>query len=333
MSKVLSVSVASYNVEQFIKQNMDSFIGTEVSSKIEVLIIDDGSKDQTAAIAQEYQEKYPETIRLIQQANAGAGSTVNTGLRHAVGKYFRMVDGDDWVNKEDLVKYIRFLEENDVDVVYTDYCLVDNETGEMVPQRIDFEQKNVILPYDEVGSKVEVVMHNVTYKTSVLKDNGFVMDNGFYTDTEYLLFPVKYLNTVCVLDCLIYMYRVSLATQSVNINSMIRNRKMFDLVLEHLIEDYIKAKNDGLLSSEKISMIRSRIVSLCGTKISIILAQKPCKETLNELKVYEKWLYEKDADIYARFLKYRTMRVLKNTGYLGFYPVSWMHRIREKVDR
>lgn len=326
MNKILSVSVASYNVEQFIKQNMDSFVGTELSSKIELLIVDDGSKDNTAAIAKEYQEKYPETVKLVQQANAGPGATVNTGLKHATGKYFRMVDGDDWVNKADLVKYINFLEENDVDVVYTDYCLVDNETGEEVPQRLDFDKKNVILPYDEVCGKLDVMMHNVTYKTAILKENGFKMDNCFYTDAEYLLFPVKHLKTICVLDCLIYMYRVSLATQSVNINSMVRNKQMHITVVEHITEDYVVSKNH--MSEAQINMVRNRLVGICGTQLSIILAQKPSKETLQEIKDFVAYLKNMDEDLYNRFLDYKTMKVLKGSNYLLFYPFSIWHRKR-----
>ena len=269
---------------------------------------------------------------MVQQANAGPGATVNTGLRNATGKYFRMVDGDDWVNKKDLETYIRFLEENDVDVVYTDYCLVDNDTGKEVQQLIHFDKKNVILPYDEVCGKIDAVMHNVTYKTQILKDNGFVMDNGFYTDTEYLLFPVKYLKTICVLDCMIYMYRVALATQSMNINSLVRNKKMHYTILEHLIEDYNDANKKELLSPEKIKMIRARIVNLCGTQLSIILAQKPSKDTLQELKQFKKWLKDANEDIYERFLQFKTMKVLKSTCYLAFYPVSWMHRKREHAE-
>lgn len=332
MNKILSVSVASYNVEQFIKQNMESFIGTEVSSKIELLIIDDGSKDNTAAIAKEYEEKYPETVKLVQQKNAGPGATVNTGLKNATGKYFRMVDGDDWVNKEDLVIYINFLEEHDVDVVYTDYCLVDNDTGKEVPQRLEFSNKNTVLPYDEVAGKLSVLMHNVTYKTSVLKDNGFVMDNCFYTDTEYLLFPIKHLKTVAVLDCLIYMYRVSLATQSININSLVRNKNMHILVLKHLIEDYCGAKQKGLLTPTKDKVIFERLVALTGTQLSIILAQKPTKETKAELKDFEAYLKSTEENLYNSFLQYRTMKVIKGSGYLLFAPVSMMHRKRENAD-
>ncbi|MCI9365782.1 MAG: glycosyltransferase family 2 protein [Clostridia bacterium] len=77
MSKILSVSVAAYNVEKFIEKNLDSFVNSEVRDKVEVLVIDDGSKDKTAEIVSVYENKYPGSIRLIKQSNAGPGSTVN----------------------------------------------------------------------------------------------------------------------------------------------------------------------------------------------------------------------------------------------------------------
>lgn len=331
MEKILSVSVASYNVEKFIVQNMESFLGTEVSSKIEVLIIDDGSKDNTADIALEYQNKYPETIKLIKQKNAGPGSTVNTGIINATGKYFRMVDGDDWVNTQDLVKFINFLENNDVDVVYTDYCLVDNETSKKVPQRINFYRKNEVLDYTEICDKIDVVMHNVTYKTSILKNNNIILDNCFYTDMEYLLYPVKYINTVAILDCLIYMYRVSLSTQSVNINSMIRNKEMHNLVLTHLIEDYKNSLTSGIMSRSKEKFILKRLNEMCGTRLSIILAQKPSKYTKNELKEFVLFLKESNDELYNMFMNFRTMKLLNHTNYLLFSRLSLIHRRKEGV--
>ena len=89
MQKILSISVAAYNMEKFIRQNLDSFVHSAVAKDIEVLVIDDGSKDATAEIVREYERKYPDTVRLIQQENAGPGSTVNRGMDHATGKYGR----------------------------------------------------------------------------------------------------------------------------------------------------------------------------------------------------------------------------------------------------
>ena len=107
---------------------------------------------------------------------------------------------------------------------------------------------------------------------------------------------------------------------------------MHYIIVDHLIKDYNEANEKGLLSAAKIQMIRGRIVSLCGTQLSIILAQKPSKHTLAELKEFERWLSAANQDIYERFLQFRTMKMLKATGYLSFYPLSWMHRKRENAD-
>ena len=106
MEKILSVSVAAYNLESMIRQCLDSFIRPEILEKVEVLVTDDGSKDQTREIVAEYEKKYPGSFKLIAQKNAGPGSTVNSGLAHATGKYFRMVDGDDWVNTNEMEAYL-----------------------------------------------------------------------------------------------------------------------------------------------------------------------------------------------------------------------------------
>ncbi len=330
MEKILSVSVASYNVEKFIVQNIESFINTEVSDKIELLIIDDGSKDNTAKIAKEYEEKYPETVKLISQANAGPGSTVNTGLKNATGKYFRMVDGDDWVNKEDLVSYIQFLENNDADVVYTDFSYVDNDTFEVVPKHLEFDKKNVVLNYDDVCEHLSVSMHNVTYKTELIQ-NKIQLDNCFYTDMQYLLYPIKYAKTIAVLDKMIYMYRVSLSTQSMNINSMVRNKWMHEMVFHHLLEDFAKSKKEGLLSSQKINCIRHRLLIMAGAHLSIIIAQVPTHETKKELKDFIEYIKSLDSELYNQFINLKTVKVIRMSGYMLFNIVSKMHRKRENV--
>ena len=134
MEKVLSVSVAAYNLGSMIEQCLNSFIQEDILGRVEVLVTDDGSKDNTAEIVENYEKKYPGTFRLIRQKNAGPGSTVNSGLTHATGKYFRMVDGDDWVNTKEMKAYLDYLESHETDMVCTNYCCVDHETGEQQKQ-------------------------------------------------------------------------------------------------------------------------------------------------------------------------------------------------------
>ena len=79
--------------------------------EVEILVIDDGSKDRTAEIADEYQEKYPGIVRAIHQPNLGHGGAVNTGIHNAQGLYFKVVDSDDWVNEESYKEILKTLEE------------------------------------------------------------------------------------------------------------------------------------------------------------------------------------------------------------------------------
>ena len=109
MNKLLTISVAAYNLENMIQQCLNSFIDDEILEKVEVLITDDGSKDRTREIVATYEQKYPNTFHLIAQKNAGPGSTVNSGILHATGKYFRMVDGDDWINTPEMKSYLAYL--------------------------------------------------------------------------------------------------------------------------------------------------------------------------------------------------------------------------------
>ena len=238
MGKILSVSVAAYNLESMIRQCLDSFLDKDVLDRVEVLVTDDGSTDHTREIVAEYETKYPGSFKLIAQKNAGPGSTVNSGIAHATGKYFRMVDGDDWVNTSEMPAFLDYLESHDIDMVCTSYCCVDHETGK---KKLEMLQRPVMdkeLTFNQSVEDLSLAMHNVTYKTSILKDNGIKLDNGFYTDLEYLLFPTPYIRTVVFLSQTIYMYRVSLSTQSMNIHSLQKHVTMHRDVLNHLLTKY-----------------------------------------------------------------------------------------------
>ena len=171
MEKVLSVSVAAYNLGSMIEQCLDSFIQEDILERVEVLVTDDGSKDNTAEIVAEYEKKYPGTFRLIRQKNAGPGSTVNSGLAHATGKYFRMVDGDDWVNTKEMKAYLDYLESHETDMVCTNYCCVDHETGEQQKQILKVNTWGQEMALKDVAENLHLEMHNVTFRTQILKEH------------------------------------------------------------------------------------------------------------------------------------------------------------------
>ncbi len=100
MKKILTVVIPAYNIEKYIENCLDSFVIPEVLEDLEVLIVNDGSKDRSADLAAAYEKRYPNSFRVINKENGGHGSTINRGLLEASGKYFKVVDGDDWVERE-----------------------------------------------------------------------------------------------------------------------------------------------------------------------------------------------------------------------------------------
>ena len=233
-NKILTVSVAAYNLEKLIEDNLKSFVSSEVNDLIEVIVTDDGSKDKTSEIVERYAREYPDTILLVKQENTGAGSTVNSGLRHASGKYFKMVDGDDWVETSNLNILVKKLKKIEADMVITNYETYDDSAKKIIGStkfQIETEKE---LEFKEICKNLSLDMHNVIYKTSILKDNNIVLDNGFYTDMEYLLLPIPFVKKVVYYDMNIYVYRIAREGQSVSLPSMQRNINMHHLVLKIL---------------------------------------------------------------------------------------------------
>ena len=113
--KLLSIAVPCYNSQDYMRNCVDSLLkGGEL---VEILIVNDGSKDNTVAVAQQYVDKYPDSVRIIDKENGGHGSTINAGIREATGKYFKVVDGDDWVDSVALQNLLDFLKDHDADLI------------------------------------------------------------------------------------------------------------------------------------------------------------------------------------------------------------------------
>lgn len=217
MDKVLTVVIPSYNVESYLEDTLESFVAPEILSEIEVLIVNDGSKDRTPEIAKEYEEKYPGTFRLISKENGGHGSTINRGIEEAVGTYFKVVDGDDWVNTSDFAELVRKLRTTNADYVVTKYYKVNDKTKEKKIVEFPFLEAHPECTFDEAASGSEIPMHALVIRTAILQEHRIRMDEHcFYVDNEYITFPVPYVETVVYYDLTVYMYRLAVATQSVS---------------------------------------------------------------------------------------------------------------------
>ena len=197
--KLLSVAIPCYNSEGYMRHCIESLL--EGGEQVEILIIDDGSKkDRTAQIADEYEKAYPGICRAIHQQNAGHGGAVNTGLANAKGIYFKVVDSDDWVDKDAYMQVLRVLE----GFVYGDETL-DMLISNFVYEKQGAKRKRVMnyrmaLPKDQIftwkDTKVftlgqYILMHSVVYRTELLRQCGLKLpEHTFYVDNIFVYQPL-----------------------------------------------------------------------------------------------------------------------------------------------
>ena len=119
--KVLSIAIPVYNTENYIKRCVDSLAIQDIINDIEIILVNDGSKDNSIKIMNEYKAKYPESIIVVDKENGGHGSTINKALSIATGKYFRVLDSDDWFDSKNFVTFVNKLKDEDVDLIITNY--------------------------------------------------------------------------------------------------------------------------------------------------------------------------------------------------------------------
>ncbi len=239
--KLLTIVIPSYNTETFIDKNMKTFLDERLYEKVEILIINDGSKDKTAEKAFYYERSYPGYIRLINKENGGHGSVINRGIREAQGKYFKVVDADDWVNTENLVRLVGDLERSNDDMVINSMVTVDQQAGhEEYSSNSKFSHLGPqTLLETALRSGLRPVLHTITYKTSILKDNYItVTEKCFYEDFQYVLFPIPYIRTVTILDYPVYWYLIGQKTQSVDASNALKNVQMYFKVFCDSVDYY-----------------------------------------------------------------------------------------------
>ena len=240
-NKILAIGIPSYNGEIYLDRCINTFIHPELEDKIEVIIVNDGSKDKTKEIAECYARKYPNTIRVINKENGGHGSAVNAALYSTNAKYYKVVDCDDWVDTNELVKLVKFLEKNDVDLVASSYETVDMITGYSNYINNNVKEYEKIYKLNELDTKrLYISIHATTYKTSLLQKNNIkLQEKTFFVDVEYQLLPFQYIKTIAFVDYPVYKYMVGNVNQSVDKTNFVKRYDDHNRVVYRIL-DFLK---------------------------------------------------------------------------------------------
>ena len=328
MEKLLTILVAAYNVEKYIEECLVSFIGAGSAGDIEVFIVNDGSTDNTACIAAKYVKKYPGIFKLVNKENGGHGSAVNSGISEAKGKYFKTVDGDDWVDTAALRELISFIKVTDADVISTDYRWVDDKTHKKIKEiKNEFEglkyRKKYI--FDSVCSEIYINMHAMAIKTEILQKNKIKLDTHcFYVDAEFVLLPVPYINTIAFLPKPVYMYRLGLPTQSVALLNKKKNCKDHEKVLRRVVHLY--DGNKSILSKPKKEYLEKSIAKLVTSQIKIYLSYPANKENKKKIIRMENMVKKKYPQVYFKMAN-KAILILRRSNYMLYGIASAVLRI------
>ncbi|MCR5789545.1 MAG: glycosyltransferase, partial [Lachnospiraceae bacterium] len=212
--KLLSVAIPCYNSQDYMRKAIECLLpGGE---DVEIIIVDDGSKDETADIADEYMRRYPSMVKAVHQENGGHGEAVNTGIRNATGTFFKVLDSDDWFKAEAFQQVLERLRE-----LVSLGTVVDMFVCNFVYEKEGKKHKKVMtygsaFPRDTVFGWDDVrifkpgqfiLMHSVIYRTRLLKDCDLSLPkHTFYVDNIFVFEPLAHVKTMYYMDVNLYRY-------------------------------------------------------------------------------------------------------------------------------
>lgn len=329
MDKILSVSIACYNVEKYLDQTLESCLVPEVMDKLEVIIVNDGSKDDTAEVARKYADKWPGTFVLIDKENGGYGSTVNAAVKAATGKYFRLLDGDDWFDKDGLRKLIGILEDAEEDMIIARFCRVFESDGHTEERDEGEHIPFVTGTFDDMPDDAWFTMHAITYRTSILQDNNVtITEHCFYTDQEYDLLPLKWVNTVRIVPLTVYCYRIGREEQSVSIEGLEKHYNEQTVVLKKLYGVYSDVHKK---QTKKDHYIYQYFVKRTRFQIRTYLIISKSEQHKSELVDFMKYLQTSQPDIYKDLIK--CSKFVKLLVWSHFRAYGFLHIVMRKKYR
>lgn len=296
--KYISFAIPCYNSQDYMDKAIESIL--KGGEDVEIIIVNDGSKDRTSEIAHQYEEKYPTIVKAVDKENGGHGDAVNTGLKHATGLYFKVVDSDDWVDESSLMKLLETLHK-----LVDEGKMVDMLVSNYVYEKVGVKHKRVIhyqnvMPQEKIFTWKDlgrfpigqyILMHSVMYRTELLRRCKLELPkHTFYVDNIYVYYPLPYVKTIYYVNVNFYRYFIGRDGQSVNEHNMIKRIDQQLFVTKTMIDMHQLDK----VPSARLRAYMTNYLAIMMTVSSIIAIRS--KDPVNLEKKAELWKYLKEHD-------------------------------------
>lgn len=317
--KLLSIIVPAYNMETYLTQCVESVLRTPSLAAIEIVIVNDGSRDRTLRIAKGYAERYADTVRVIDKENGNYGSTINAALPTLQGRYVKILDADDSFDGGRVAEMLDFLRRTDADMVVTPFV----EVGRRRERRVEYNiYGRKVYDYGKVYDADKVfadgairffMMHGVCYRTELLRDISYHQTEGIsYTDQEWVFYPLFRVKSIAFADIALYRYNTSREGQTMDAKVQMRSINQLVALTECMAQHFI-LHSRRLRSAQRATFLRN----IVADRVRI---------------VYRKYLLAMDDKLFAdsgfELIDLRLMRLLSQCHIKSFtVPVNNLLRV------
>lgn len=338
--KLLSIVVPVYNTEAYLRRCLDSVLLDELADRLEIIAVNDGSTDGSLSILRKYQARYPEMFVLIDQENGGHGSAINAGLEVAAGRYFRVLDSDDWFDTPGFLRWMGLLSGCREDLIVTPYSQEYAWSGAEIRHDYPFLSHSRIYAMEEIDWQEGMdyfCLASAAWRTQLLRDSGMALpEKCSYVDMEYNLRPIPYVNSILFFNIPIYRYFLGRAEQSMDPVRMRRQAPMHQRVLCRLIEYYSERAES--LSPGKRRYMLLMIWYMLHTHCRLLCID--CKDRLSayrEIRGLDAWIRSRSPEVYACGGNIPYLQFSRRLGYrnvlLDRRATALLLELRQKLRR
>lgn len=326
---LLTLSIAAYNVEKYIEKCiLSGILDGEDREKIEIIVVNDGSTDGTLKKIKNISDNYPNIIRIIDKKNGGYGSTINESIKLAEGKYFKLLDGDDWLDTAELKNLVNELENIDEDMLLMDYKKIYMERDNIIEEErcgINYLIKKEVYSYQHIKN-IYITNPGSAIKTTLLKNEEIkLQENCFYTDHMFIFFCIAHSKSFKYIDNAMYQYRLGRDGQSVSLQGLLKHTDDTLKVLNAEFDYLRKIK----LEPEQLDIIHDYMAILAKDVIVCNLLHNCTPNRKQQIKSIDKTIKQKNYYIYKKMEKInRSIKILRSTKYI-MYKLCHYNELRK----
>ena len=333
--KLLTVAIPCYNSQDYMEHAVETaLVGGE---DVEIILVNDGSSDKTAEIADRLQQKFPTIVRAIHKENGGHGSAVNTGIQNATGLFFKVLDSDDWFDRGAFLKILdvlrSFVEDGSgVDMLLANYVYEKPSLHKHKVIRYDgvFPENQVFTWNDVKRFKISqnILMHSVIYRTKMLRDCQLELPrHTFYVDNIFVYNPLPFVKKMYYVNADLYRYFIGRDDQSVNEKVMIGRIDQQIKVNKLMIDAYDLTK----IKNKKLRDYMVKYLTMMMTVSSVFLIKEGSEESLQKREELWEYLKNKNKIMYRMINKMALSKPMQFRSKAGRKIVVWGYSLSQKI--